>query len=199
MQIEAHASAQARASAAAEERAANEARLCAAEQMRIQNEEQAALAARERAASEDRLAVAAHERRLAEAQTLQEIEARIEAEQARLQAAQAKARAESAAALQARKSADILVHLAQAVTRRTRRSLWLKRVALAGAALTAITWAGASWYFDDAAVSAARPALNPALSLAPLGLEAEMEPAAHTGFALNLKTASALQNAPADR
>jgi hypothetical protein len=162
----------------------------------MQDEERAAVAARERTAGEFRLAAAAQARRLAEAMALQEVEARIKAETEALEAAEARSRAESAAALQARKGADALIRMAQAITLGARRALLVKRVALAGVALTATAWLGASWYTEYPAASPAGAMSSVASAPFTTGKEA---PAADAGFTLNLKIAGALKNVPAER
>ncbi len=162
----------------------------------MQHEERAALAARGRTEGELRLAAAAQARQLAEAKVLQEVEARIQAEEEALQAANARSRAESAAALQARELSDSFMRMAHAVTRKARRARWLKHVAFAGAALSALVWLGASWYLEDSPAFPASAAVR--VTPAPAALD-EQTPAADTGTALNLRIAGALQYPPAER
>mgnify|MGYP001563878083 FL=1 len=102
----------------------------------------------------------------------------------------------SAAALQAREGTDALIRVAQAITLGARRALLLKRVALAGAAIAATAWLGASWHTEYRAASPAGATSR----LDPVHFTTDKEAqAADAGVALSLKMADALHQAPTER
>ena len=130
---------------------------------------------------------------MAEGQALQELEARIKAEEEALEAAKTKSRAEEAAAGQARELSDSLIRVAQAVRRSSRRAMWLKRIAFAGAALAALAGVGASWYTEPVITAGAVTSA----AAAPSRLDAQ-SPVTEVATPLNLRAAAALQDLPAE-